>query len=169
MGLYGLPGGRVAAFAVEATDEPAAPRDPRAALRERYRGLGWMVPEVMRHVPDDVYYDVVAQALVPLWHHGRTVLAGDAAHAVSLLAGQGASLALAGAEVLADRLGAHGPDLDAGLAAYERDWRPVVGRHQAAGRPAEPPGRARRVRYWRVAVRRATLSTHLASGGRALH
>ncbi|MFB0834763.1 FAD-dependent monooxygenase [Arthrobacter halodurans] len=144
VGLYGLPGGRVAAFAVEATGEPAAPRDPRAALRERYRGLGWMVPEVMGHVPDDVYYDVVAQALVPRWHHGRTVLAGDAAHAVSLLAGQGASLALAGAEVLAERLGAHGQDLGAGLAAYERDWRPVVGRHQAAGRRSAaffvPPG-----------------------------
>ena len=62
------------------------------------------------------------------------VLAGDAAHAPSLLAGQGTSLAIAGAEALARSLRATGPHVEAGLAEYERRWRPTAERVQRAGR-----------------------------------
>ena len=62
------------------------------------------------------------------------VLAGDAAHAPSLLAGQGTSLAIAGAEALARSLRATGPHLAAGLAEYERRWRPTVEAVQRSGR-----------------------------------
>jgi 2-polyprenyl-6-methoxyphenol hydroxylase-like FAD-dependent oxidoreductase len=53
------------------------------------------------------------------------VLLGDAAYAVSLLAGQGASLAVAGASVLARAL-TSGASLDAAFQAYETTLRPVV-------------------------------------------
>jgi flavin-dependent dehydrogenase len=57
-----------------------------------------------------VYYDQVAQIVLPRWSRHRVVLVGDAGYAVSLLAGQGASLAVGGAYVLAEQL-ATGPAL----------------------------------------------------------
>ncbi len=44
------------------------------------------------------FYDIPTQ---PLWHKGRVVLVGDAIHAVSPSAGQGASLSVEDAVVLA--------------------------------------------------------------------
>lgn len=85
------------------------------------------------------YIDRVAQTVVESWVRGRVVLLGDACAAVSLLAGQGASLAIAGAERLAEELAfaKHPSDVVAGLDAYERDWRPVIEREQARGRRAQ--------------------------------
>ncbi|WP_417234727.1 FAD-dependent monooxygenase [Arthrobacter sp.] len=133
-GLYALPDGRVAVFAVEATDNPSVPRDQGAHLATAYADLGWRIPAVMERAGDEIYYDVVAQSSCPHWSRGRVVITGDAAYAVSLLAGQGASLALAGSLALARALRAHDGDLGAGLAAYEEQWRPVAETQQAAGR-----------------------------------
>jgi 2-polyprenyl-6-methoxyphenol hydroxylase-like FAD-dependent oxidoreductase len=69
---------------------------------------------------------------MPRWHTGRVVLLGDSAAAVSLLAGQGASLGIAGAYVLADELGKQ-PGIAHALAAFETRWRPKVEEHQQAG------------------------------------
>ena len=62
---------------------------------------------------------------MPQWTHGRVGLVGDAAYAVSLVAGQGASLGVAGAFVLAELLSTGGsvPEI---LSEYERRWRPVA-------------------------------------------
>ncbi|GAA3675704.1 FAD-dependent monooxygenase [Arthrobacter ginkgonis] len=132
-GLYALPDGRVAVFAVEATDEPAVPGDARTALAERFGPLGWRIPEAVAHAGREIYYDVVAQSVVPRWSRGRCVLAGDAAFAVSLLAGQGASLALAGTRLLCNEVG-DGSGLGTALAGYERRWRPTAEEQQRAGR-----------------------------------
>ena len=75
---------------------------------------------------NDVYLDEVAQVVMPRWADGRTALLGDAGYAVSLFAGKGATLAMAGAVVLADAI-ADGPNgIDAALAAYEARLRPWV-------------------------------------------
>lgn len=135
VGLYGLRDGRVAAFTVHRAPDPALPADPRAALRAEYPSLGWVVPDALAQCPppDEVYYDQVAQIVLPRWHRGRVVLVGDAAYAVSLLAGQGASLGIAGAFVLADQLHRAG-SVEDGLDRYERLWRPVAEEKQHAGR-----------------------------------
>ncbi|MFD9962326.1 FAD-dependent oxidoreductase [Amycolatopsis sp. NPDC058986] len=135
MGFYGLRDGEVAAFAVHRTWDAALPVDARAALRAGYGSLGWVVPGALDRCPPpaEVYYDQVAQIVLPRWSRDRVVLLGDAAYAVSLLAGQGASLAIAGAFVLADRL-ARASSVEAGLAGYERMWRPVVERTQRDAR-----------------------------------
>ena len=90
-----------------------------------YRGTQ---PAMLDLLPtaSDVYLDEVAHVVMPRWSEGRIVLLGDAAFAVSLFAGKGATLAMAGAVVLADAL-ADGPDeIDAALAAYEARLRPWV-------------------------------------------
>ncbi|GAA1158027.1 2-polyprenyl-6-methoxyphenol hydroxylase-like FAD-dependent oxidoreductase [Kitasatospora gansuensis] len=73
---------------------------------------------------------------VPAWHGGRVVLVGDAAHPVG--AGQGASMALEDAVVLAQVLGRGGS-----LAEYERLRRARIGRMlkaAAANRDAKTAG-----------------------------
>lgn len=137
MGLYGLRDGRVATFAVHRAADPAIPADPVATIRTEYASLGWVIPEVLAQCPpaEELYYDQVAQIVMPRWHRGRVVLAGDACHAVSLLAGQGASLGVAGAYVLAEQL-CRAPSIADALNAYEQLWRPVAEEKQLSGRKA---------------------------------
>ncbi len=156
MGLYALRDGRLAAFAVHHDPDPTIPDDTRAALRGTYSTLGWVVPRALERCPppSELYYDLVAQVEVPQWHRGRVVLLGDACQAVSLLAGQGASLAVAGAYVLGQQLAAGGPVEDA-LARYQQAWKPIVEAKQEVGRRGAkwflPSSRAR---LW---LRRASL------------
>lgn len=66
------------------------------------------------------------------WSRGRVVLLGDAAHAMSPNLGQGANCALVDALVLVAHVSA-GETIDAALAAYERDRRPMVDEMQRRG------------------------------------
>ena len=139
VGMYGPRGDRVAMFGVHRVDDPALPADPRADLLQRYAGLGADVETILARCPpvEDVYYDQVAQVVLPEWSRGRVVLVGDACGAVSLLAGQGASLAIAGGAELARHLLAHDArGLRTALSDYELAMRPVVEEKQAAGRRA---------------------------------
>jgi 2-polyprenyl-6-methoxyphenol hydroxylase-like FAD-dependent oxidoreductase len=140
MGLYGLTDDRVAVFAVHRTPDPALPRDPREALRAAYTGMGAMAERALAHcpAPGQVYYDQVAQTDPPRWGRGPVALVGDAAHAVSLVAGQGASLGIAGAYILAECLH-RAASVEEGVAEYERRWRPVASevRHAARDRVTE--------------------------------
>ncbi|HEX2145231.1 MAG TPA: FAD-dependent monooxygenase [Glycomyces sp.] len=135
MGLYGIGGDGVAAFTVHRTTDPALPADPRATLRREYAGMGELADRALELCPpsDEVYYDQVAQIDMPRWHDGRVALVGDAAYAVSLVAGQGASLGVAGAYILAERLHA-ASSVAEGIADYEERWKPVASGVQEAAR-----------------------------------
>jgi 2-polyprenyl-6-methoxyphenol hydroxylase-like FAD-dependent oxidoreductase len=161
MGFYVLRDGRVAAFAVHRTLDATLPHDVRAAVRDSYRQLGWLVPEALERCPssEEIYYDQVAQIEMPSWRKGRVALVGDACYAVSLLAGQGASLAVAGAYLLADQLH-RAPTIERALAEYERLWRPVAEERQKTGRGAARwflPESAFRLWIRRAALRLAWL------------
>jgi 2-polyprenyl-6-methoxyphenol hydroxylase-like FAD-dependent oxidoreductase len=69
---------------------------------------------------------------VPTWSRRRMVIIGDAAHAPSPSSGQGASMALEDALVLAQSLRDHA-DVSTAFAAYERERRERVERIVAAG------------------------------------
>ncbi|MEV0648004.1 FAD-dependent oxidoreductase [Phytomonospora sp. NPDC050363] len=148
MGFYGLRDGRVAVFTVHRTDSLDIPADPRPTLRETYGDLGWIVPRALAALPaaEEIYYDLVAQVEMPSWHRDRVVVLGDAAYAVSLLAGQGASLGIAGAHLLAGALRAE-PTVAGALTEFERRWMPVVTERQRRGRQGAewflPPSRGR--------------------------
>jgi 2-polyprenyl-6-methoxyphenol hydroxylase-like FAD-dependent oxidoreductase len=92
---------------------------------------------------------------MPHWQRERPVLIGDACGAVSLLAGQGGSLAIAGAALLGDILGpvTSPGGISPALTEFERRWRPLVEEAQAAGRRTAasflPANRAQRLlRRW---------------------
>ncbi|HEX9228677.1 MAG TPA: FAD-dependent oxidoreductase [Arthrobacter sp.] len=147
MFFYRLRGGSITAMAVHRSKNPELPADPQAMLRCRYRNLGWICPAALQHCPDDLYYDQVAQIRMPRWHTGRVILLGDAAAAVSLLAGQGASLGMAAAAVLAEELDKH-PRISTALSAFETRLRPLVQEQQRAGESA--------ARWFVPATRRGT-------------
>lgn len=155
-GFYDTGNGRLAAFFVHRTDDPRRPADPAAAIRAVYGDLGWVVPRALKAMPagEDIYYDLVAQVVMERWSVGRIVLLGDAAYAVSLLAGQGASLAIAGAEALAAEVGEG--DVEGGIARLEARLKPLIAEKQAAGRRTAdwlvPPTR---LRLW---IRNAALN-----------
>jgi 2-polyprenyl-6-methoxyphenol hydroxylase-like FAD-dependent oxidoreductase len=69
---------------------------------------------------------------VPTWFRGRMVIIGDAAHAPSPSSGQGASMALEDAVVLAQALRDHA-DVPAAFAAYEGTRRQRVEKIVAIG------------------------------------
>lgn len=79
------------------------------------------------------------------WRSGRALLIGDAAHAASPATGQGASMALEDAVVLAKSL-RDTPDLDSALSLYEACRRPRVEHNITASgeisRGTRPPSRA---------------------------
>ncbi|MGW7087675.1 FAD-dependent monooxygenase [Streptomyces sp. NPDC054871] len=110
-------------FDADAFRDPKAQRDLFAKI---YADAGWEVPAMIAamHDADDLFIDVVSQIRMPRWSSGRVALVGDAAYAPSFLTGQGSSLALVGAYMLAGSLA--GRDAAAGFAAYEHDTREFV-------------------------------------------
>lgn len=95
-----------------------------------------------------MYYDQVAQIEAPAWSAGRVVLAG-----------QGASLGITGGYVLAEQL-ARADTIEAGLARYERDLRPVVTDKQRVARDGTKwflPASTRQLRIRRAVLRLARL------------
>ncbi|MFJ6657150.1 FAD-dependent monooxygenase [Streptomyces sp. NPDC091377] len=108
-------------------------RDPRAQrdlVAEVFADAGWEVPGLLAALrdADDLFFDTVSQIRMPRWSSGRVALVGDAAYAPSFLTGQGTSLALVGAYMLAASLADR--DHTAGFAAYEHDTRPFVTANQ---------------------------------------
>jgi len=75
-------------------------------IHARFRDMSWEAADMLSaaDTADDIYLDRVSQIVLPRWWRGRVALVGDAACAPSLLAGQGAALAIVGAYVLAGEL-----------------------------------------------------------------
>ncbi|MFI5834693.1 FAD-dependent monooxygenase [Micromonospora sp. NPDC051300] len=116
----------------DATDA-GDPAGRRAVLDRAFAGAGWRVPELLAAAADapDLYLDAMSQVRMPRWSTGRVGLVGDAAYAASPASGQGTSLGLVGAYVLAAALAeAAGRPAD-GFAAYERRMRRFVDANQA--------------------------------------
>jgi 2-polyprenyl-6-methoxyphenol hydroxylase-like FAD-dependent oxidoreductase len=105
------------------------------ALKTIYEGIGWEIPRLLEMMPtaSDWYFDMAAQIDMPRWSQGRVVLVGDAAYCASPMSGQGTSIALIGAYVLAGELAAASGDHLRAFAEYESVMRPFVEANQALG------------------------------------
>jgi 2-polyprenyl-6-methoxyphenol hydroxylase-like FAD-dependent oxidoreductase len=118
-------GGPVYWFNSYAADvaEPTRVTDP-AGYARRIAALHANDPgrnrEILAHVDwIERAYPIYDMPALPSWHRGRVVLMGDAAHAVGPHAGQGASMAIEDALVLAACLDAE-PRIATAFARYER-------------------------------------------------
>lgn len=105
-------------------DTPAGKRDRRGEAQERLERFAEIFPDPVPHLitatPEEALLRTDLFDLRPLhrWHHGRTVLLGDAAHASTPNLGQGGAQAIEDAYVLARCLTEH-PDLERALQRYE--------------------------------------------------
>ncbi len=124
-GVAAVRGDRMMAFFMYLTERERSDQPVEAELRRAFAGCDWRVPELLDHVgkAESIYFDEVALVKSPRWSKARVVLLGDAAYAVSLIAGKGATLAMAGAVILAEALAAS-PDIETALARYEFRVRP---------------------------------------------
>jgi 2-polyprenyl-6-methoxyphenol hydroxylase-like FAD-dependent oxidoreductase len=97
------------------------------ALRQQLRNFhtGWHdpIPAIIDAADNVVVTDTLDVATLPIWSRGRTLLIGDAAHATSPHAGQGASLALEDAMRLG-RLLLDGQELSLTFQHFEHERRP---------------------------------------------
>lgn len=121
------------------TPEPVAYdyRDIEAQKRlvaDRVAIGGWVLPQIVEHMmrAPDFHFDSTSQIRMDRWSQGRIVLVGDAGYSVALATGQGTTVAMVGAYVLAGELATHTHDLVAGTAAYEDRLRDYVRRNQDA-------------------------------------
>ncbi len=107
-------------------------RDERLPrLREVFAGMGWITSQLLGDASDSesIFMDAVCQIRMPIWHKRRVALVGDAAYCPTLISGQGASLAMGGAYLLAEAL-RDCDDYEAAILRYEARMMPYVRRQQ---------------------------------------
>ena len=103
-------------------------------VKDIFMGMGWEVDRILESMTraPDFQFGPVSQIRMDTWAQNRVALVGDAAYCPSLLSGQGASLAMAGAYILAGELRkADGRPIPA-FKAYEAKMRSVIERKQQA-------------------------------------
>jgi 2-polyprenyl-6-methoxyphenol hydroxylase-like FAD-dependent oxidoreductase len=114
---------------VEAQSDWNRPVDP-APIVERFADwrFDWLdVPSVIASAERILEYPMVDRDPIPQWTFWRTVLLGDAAHAMYPNGSNGASQAILDARTIAQRLSTE-PTVEAALAGYEADRRPATAR-----------------------------------------
>lgn len=112
-------------------DDDEVPDDveaQQAKLCSQLAGAGWETPAILDSMSRarTFYFDRVSQIRMPRWSSGRIVLVGDSAACVSLLAGQGAALAMVEAYVLAAALARANGDHVEAFAHYEKELAPFL-------------------------------------------
>jgi 2-polyprenyl-6-methoxyphenol hydroxylase-like FAD-dependent oxidoreductase len=149
--MYGIPaknGGKTAAlYPLPNTAEaiamfffaaPPLPYDRQKIEQQKqfvaqaFAGAGWEVPRMLAAMCDapDFYFDRACQIQMDRWWRGRVALLGDAGYCGSPLGGNGTSMALVGAYVLAGELAAVRGDHRTAFARYETELREYVRRCQ---------------------------------------
>ncbi|MFF7969909.1 FAD-dependent oxidoreductase [Streptomyces sp. NPDC007905] len=150
----------------------AAP-DPRAELLPLLREDATPAGDIVAACTDRVMItNATEMPLGTPWHTGRVLLMGDAAHAASPATGQGASMALEDAVVLAKAL-RDAPDPHTAFAVYEHHRRPRVehnitvsgGISRGTRTPSRPP--SGRHHEDAVLIRQLTWEVPLSTGADA--
>ena len=134
---------------------PAAER--LQVLKDRTRGVGWITADLLNALPAEtpIYMDTVTQIAMPMWSSNRVALIGDAAYCMTLISGQGTSMAMAGAYFLAEEL-RQNADYHVAFQRYEERLRPYIEQKQKTVRKFAPtfvPGSELRIALPQWAVR----------------
>ncbi len=97
-------------------------------LRDEFRDMEWESQALLERLADadDFYFDSVSQIRMEHWSKGRVALLGDSAFAPSLLAGQGSSLAMVAAYILAGELKEANGNYEAAFKQYEAIFKPFI-------------------------------------------
>lgn len=133
-GFYPLDSRRMdAAYIFRHDDVGLLPREKRIAfVQEQYLGSGWISEDVLKRISssEPIYFDSLTQIVMPDWHKGRIALLGDACGCLTLIAGQGSHMAMAGAWVIAQELERYSGDHRSAFSAYQEFLKPHVEKKQ---------------------------------------
>ncbi len=127
--FYSLDATRMDATYVFRHEEARVPADKRLNfVRGEFEGAGWISEQMLDlyQEKEPIFFDSLTQIVMPHWCKGRVALLGDACGCLTLLAGQGSHMAMAGAYVIARELDRHEGDYRLAFAAYEAKLKPVV-------------------------------------------
>ena len=134
---YALRGDRTVFFLVYAAHGMRAMRSRNTheqirILKEAFADEGWESRDILAAADlcGDLYFDSVCQIRTDRWSNDRVALIGDAAFCPSLLAGEGASLAMTAAYLVAGELKRAGGAHRIAFSEYERMFRPFIERKQ---------------------------------------
>jgi 2-polyprenyl-6-methoxyphenol hydroxylase-like FAD-dependent oxidoreductase len=139
VGRFALRGDRTIFLFIFSDPSKSTPDDIAAQkelLRRRFGNSGWECPHILGALDsaNDLYFDRVSQIHMGTggnsWSRGRVALVGDAASCVSLLAGQGAAVAMAAAYILAGELHRAAGDTGLAFARYQKQFETFVLRKQ---------------------------------------
>lgn len=105
-------------------------------LMDTFEDRGWVYPQLLDETQkaDHLFFDAVAQIQLEQWHKERVALVGDACQCLTLLAGQGASMGMAGAYMLADELHKADGDYKVAFPSYQQKLKPEIERRQKDAR-----------------------------------
>jgi 2-polyprenyl-6-methoxyphenol hydroxylase-like FAD-dependent oxidoreductase len=147
------------------------PQRQRNSVARAFADDGWLVPEMIAamHEADDFYFDATMQIQMPAWSVGRVAVLGDAAFGPSFFTGQGTSMALVGAYMMAGALATHAEPA-AAFKSYEAATRPYVAANQRLvkdGSTIVAPGSSLKLWVRNSVIRLAPLLRRLGLSARA--
>jgi 2-polyprenyl-6-methoxyphenol hydroxylase-like FAD-dependent oxidoreductase len=110
-------------------------REQKNFLKNTFWDMGWESNKLLQlmETTKDFYFDSITQVKMNFWTKGRVALVGDAGYCASPLSGQGTSLALVGAYILAGELNNAGENYKKAFSNYNRQLRPFVEENQRLG------------------------------------
>ncbi len=108
-------------------------KEQRGIIFRQFNGEGWRTRELLEELSRcrDFYFDKMCQIRMPSWTKGRVALVGDAGYCASPAAGMGGSLAIVGANALADAFRKHPDNFERAFQEYNESLRPFVEEVQA--------------------------------------
>ena len=131
--FYPVGDGKLEATFVFRLEEVDVPREQQLAfVRRAYKGAGWIGEALLNAYQgsEPLYFDTLTQIAIPRWSRGRVTLLGDACGCLTLLAGQGSHMAMAGAYVIARELQRYDGNHVPAFRAYETMLKPAVAARQ---------------------------------------
>ncbi|WP_266156282.1 FAD-dependent oxidoreductase [Dyella silvatica] len=134
-------------------------QDRKAALLRIHGDWPQPIAQLIESTEEILPFAIHDVPSLPSWSKGRVLLIGDAAHAVAPHSGQGASMALEDAQMLAKLLRENSDDVPAVFARFERERRPRTDRVIALGRQRGAQKHSRSLlAYWaRISMMRLLL------------
>ena len=98
-------------------------------LKREFADFASPVPEIIDEAAkkEKLFFDEVTQIRIhDKWYKNRVALIGDAAFCITLLSGQGSSMAMTAAYVLSEQLKKYGDNISQAFESYERELRPMI-------------------------------------------
>lgn len=135
--IYSLDGNKLTALFIFSSQQkiPYNHHDinkQKQILLDEYKNIGWECPRLLEELntASDFYFDTVSQIKMDNWSKGRVTLVGDACDCPSLLSGQGSTLAMVAAYILAGELKESGGDYTIAFQQYENIFKPFINEKQ---------------------------------------